>query len=96
VGQFEPAILCRRGRLAERVELELYKAAGLVAGDPTGEKTLAKIRSTLGEAAFRDAGGSGEIRFDLEGKCVLAALPQPKQRELEGLVAKWTSDAADK
>jgi hypothetical protein len=32
----------------------------------------------------------------MEGKCVLAALTQPKQRELEGLVAKWVSEAGKK
>ena len=34
-------------------------------------------------------GGIGEIRYDDGGKCLLAWLPQPKQRELESLLAKW-------
>jgi hypothetical protein len=83
-------------RLAERVELELYKVDTLVAGDEAGESLVAKIRAALGEAAFRDGGGNGELRFDAESKNLLAALPQPKQRELEELLAKWRSESAAK
>jgi hypothetical protein len=83
-------------RLAERSELEIYSISALVAGDPSGEKTLARIRGALGEGTFREGGGSGEVRYDLEGKCVLATLPQLKQRELEGLLGKMESEAARK
>jgi hypothetical protein len=76
-------------RLADQTEIELYKVADLLANDPSGEALLSKIRSTLGDATFRDAGGNGEIRFDEPGQCLLASLPQPKHRELEGLLAKW-------
>jgi len=83
-------------RLNERTEIELYKVAELIASDPTGEALLAKIRAALGDAAFRAAGGNGEIRFDEAGKCLIAALPQPKQRELEVLLAQWRSELKSK
>jgi hypothetical protein len=83
-------------RLAERIELELYKVDALVAGAEAAESLVARVRAALGEAAFRDGGGHGELRFDVESKCLLAALPQPKQRELEELLAKLRSDSEGK
>jgi DNA-directed RNA polymerase subunit RPC12/RpoP len=79
-------------RLAERSEVELYATADLLGGDRAGEALLAKIQQTLGPANFRADGGSGELRIDQVSKCLIAALPQPKQRELEALLAKLRSD----
>jgi len=76
-------------RLAERNEIELYAAGDLLNDDPAGEALQAKLREALGATAFRDSGGNGELRFDVPSKCLIAALPQPKQRELEALLAKW-------
>ena len=42
----------------------------LIAGDSSGEGMIARIRAALGEATFRAGGGSGEIRYDDEGKCL--------------------------
>ena len=75
-------------RLAETTEIELYKVNDLLADDPTSESLLATIRETLGDAAFRENGGPGEVLFDGDGQCILAALPQPKQQQLEALLAK--------
>jgi DNA-directed RNA polymerase subunit RPC12/RpoP len=79
-------------RLAEQTEIELYKVTDLLGNDPSGEALLSKFRDALGEGAFRDAGGNGELRFDELGQCLLASLPQPKQRELEALLAKWRAE----
>jgi hypothetical protein len=83
-------------RLAQQGELEFYAVGDLVGGDSGGAGVIGRIRGALGEGSFRDAGGSGEIRYEAEGKCLLAWLPQPKQRELEALLAKWRSDATAK
>lgn len=74
-------------RLNDAAELEAYKVADLLTGDITSETLIAKARTALGEDAFISGGGSGEIRYDDDGKCLLAWLPQPKQRELEVLLA---------
>ena len=80
--------------LAARCELEFYKVDGLTGDDASGETLVAKLQTTLGEALFREAGGPGELRYDALGQCLLASLPQPKQRELELLLAKWRSEVA--
>jgi hypothetical protein len=76
-------------RLAEQTEIELYKVGDLLANDPSGDALLAKLRAALGDATFREAGGVGELRCDEPSQCLLASLPQTKQRELEALLAKW-------
>ena len=81
-------------RLAEQGELEFYKIDDLLAGGQTSDELLAKIRAALGESAFTVSGGIGEIRFDEPSKCLLAWLPQPKQRELEALLTKWRGEKA--
>lgn len=78
--------------LAARAELEFYQVDGRLGDDPTGDTLLIKLCSTLGEAHFRENGGAGELRYDEVGQCLLASLPQPKQRELEALLAKWRSE----
>jgi hypothetical protein len=81
-------------RLAEQCELEFYKVDGLVRDDATAEALLRNVRQALGEGVFRDGGGNGEVRYEQESKSLLAWLPQPEQREVEGLIAKWRGDAA--
>jgi DNA-directed RNA polymerase subunit RPC12/RpoP len=68
-------------RLVSQAELELYKI------DNYSDALLAKVRSALGEAIFSEAGGTCEIRYEPASKCLLAWLPQPKQRELESLLS---------
>ena len=74
-------------RLNDAAELEAYKVADLLTGEITSDILLAKARAALGDEAFTTGGGNGEIRYDDAGKCLLAWLPQPKQRELEVLLA---------
>ena len=78
--------------LAARLELEFYQVDGLTGDDPTGGTLLAKLQTALGEAHFREAGGPGDLRYDPAGQCLLASLPQPKQRELEALLSKLRSE----
>jgi hypothetical protein len=78
-------------RLADRVELEIYPLGGGAADAAAAERLLATLRESLGPASFRDSGGGGELRLDLSGRWLLAALPQPKQRELELLLAAAAS-----
>jgi hypothetical protein len=76
-------------RLADQGELEFYKIDDLLQGGKAADELIAQARAALGDATFVTGGGSGELRFDEGGKCLLAWLPQPKQRELEALLAKW-------
>lgn len=73
-------------RLNETAELEAFKVADLLRGEMTSDVLIAQARAALGDEIFIAGGGTGEIRFDDAGKCILAWLPQPKQRELEVLL----------
>ncbi len=81
-------------RLAEQGEFELYRVDQIISQDLSGDALAAKVRAALGDAAFRDGGGGGEIRYESESGCLLAWLPQPRQRELEALLTKWRSERA--
>jgi hypothetical protein len=83
-------------RLADDLELEFYKVDMLTADDPSGAALIAKLQTALGESLFREAGGSCELRYDEPGQCVLASLPQIKQREVERLLEKMRDEAAAK
>jgi hypothetical protein len=76
-------------RLATQGELEVYAVGPLVGDDSQGEQLLARIQAALGEETFVEAGGVGVVRYDPVGKCLLAWLPQPKQRQLEEELARW-------
>lgn len=85
-------------RLADRLELEFYKVDTLTADDPAGAALITKVRSALGDSLFRDSGaddsgGQCELRYDEPSQCLLASLPQPKQRELETLLETLRADA---
>jgi hypothetical protein len=81
-------------RLADDLELELYKVDKLVAADPSGGALVGHIRAALGEELFLDAGGRCDLRYDEPGQCLLASLPQPKQRELESLLEQMLAEAS--
>jgi hypothetical protein len=82
-------------RLASQGELEVYKV-GWIADESAAENVLAQLRAALGEGALRDDGGVGELRYEPGSKCLLAWLPQPKQRELEALLARLRPANADR
>jgi hypothetical protein len=74
--------------LAERTEFELYPVGKKLVDEAGANQFIGKLRSAIGNEHFRDAGGRGELRFDLAGKCLLATLPQPQQKQLAALLAK--------
>jgi len=76
-------------RLATRGELEVYPVGPLVGDDPQGQQLLERVKAVLGEEAFAEAGGVGVVRYDPVGRCLLAWLPQPKQRQLEEELQRW-------
>ena len=79
--------------LDRRVELEFYAVSDLLTAETSGETLLGRVQSRLGEAAFREKGGPGVLRFDPESRSLLAALPQPQQRIVGELLAQWRSNA---
>jgi hypothetical protein len=81
--------IVRPETLETRCELEVYKVADLLKDDPAGETLVGLVRTQLGEDAFRDGGGEGEIRCDVVGQCLVATLPQPKQQQLEAILMQW-------
>jgi hypothetical protein len=80
------------GTLAAHLDLEFYKVDSLTADDATGQALVAKLQAGLGQGLFRDSGGPGHLHYDPAGQCLLASLPQPRQRELESLLAKIRSE----
>ena len=72
--------------LAARNEIELYPVGDLVTNDPTGEGLLARISGSI-PAAIPD-GGPLTVRYDEVGQCLIAALPQPQQQQLEVLLLR--------
>ena len=81
-------------RLAGAGEFELYPVGNLLKGGD-GQAMVLRAKAALGEGIFRDAGGSGEIRYDADSQCLLAWLPQGVQRELEGLITKWNGEGRE-
>jgi hypothetical protein len=82
-------------RLNDHLELEVYKVDSLLGDDPEGESLVARVRAALGEGLFQSAGGTSAVRFDVEGRCLLVSLSQPKHRELERLLEEWQGEIAD-
>lgn len=72
--------------LAARNEIELYPVGDLVASDPTGETLLARISGSI-PAAIPD-GGPLAVRYDEAGQCLIAAVPQPQQQQLEVMLLR--------
>ena len=73
-------------RLADRSEIEIYPVGDLVANDSAGETLLARINGSIA-AAIPD-GGSLSVRYDEAGQCLIAALSQPQQQQLEVMLLK--------
>lgn len=73
-------------RLATQGELEVYPVGPLADNDPQGQQLLARVQATLGEETFAEG---GVVRYDQLGRCLLAWLPQPKQRQLEETLQHW-------
>lgn len=73
--------------LQARLEVEFYRVEGLLAGS-SPDDLLAAVRTAVGPERFSEHGGSGQVAIDVEGKCLLATLPQPQQVALEQWLTK--------
>ncbi len=73
-------------RMNEQAELEAYRVKDLFGKDVAPDELLAKLLASMGEDTFVAGGGNGELRYDVTGQCLLAWLPQPRQRELEAIL----------
>jgi hypothetical protein len=74
--------------LEQHVDLEFYQVADLLESGLDAETLIQNAKDALGEAAFRENGGLGALRLDAPSQYLLAALPQPQQRELAELLAE--------
>jgi hypothetical protein len=77
--------------LAEKLELEFHPAGDAVADPAAGKALIMRLETAL--AMMGDEAGAGGLRFDPVSRCVLAALPQPQQRQVEKLLAEWSTEA---
>lgn len=75
--------------LEARLELEFHPVADLLSDKLDGPSLVERVKASLGDELFPEAGPGGAIRFDVPGKCLLVSLPQPKQAELAKLLAEW-------
>ncbi len=66
--------------LDSRLEIEFYHLPK-IADD--GAQLVQAVRDALGPANFRDAGGNGQLAFDMPSKCLLVCLSQSRQIELK-------------
>jgi DNA-directed RNA polymerase subunit RPC12/RpoP len=68
--------------LAAKPDIEFYEVKDLAADEAAGQSLIAQLQSDLGSTLFAAAGGPYSLRYDAKGRCLLATLPQAKQREL--------------
>jgi hypothetical protein len=76
----------------ERLEIEFYRVGKLIGDDPTGAALVERIKTALAPRSWDDAGGPGSIEFDPSG-CLIVLQTQPRQIELERLLALWSEKA---
>ena len=72
----------------ERLEVEFYRVDELVGDEQTGEALVERIKGALAPRSWDDAGGPGLLEYDPSG-CLIVLQNQPRQIELEGLLADW-------
>lgn len=78
--------------LEARLELEFYPVSDLLSDKQSGQQLLERVKASLGDELFPEAGPGGAIRFDAPAKCLLVSLPQLKQAELVKLLAEWRAE----
>ena len=72
-------------------ELEIHPAIDLATDAAAGEALLARLRGAL---AIPDGESAGfAIRLDPVSRSILASLPQPRQRDVERLLAEWVTES---
>jgi hypothetical protein len=68
--------------LAARPDLEFYEVKDLAADEAAGQSLVSQFQSDLGSTLFANAGGPYHLHYDPQSRCLIATLPQAKQREL--------------
>jgi hypothetical protein len=76
----------------ERLEVEFYRVGELVGDEQTGEALVERIKGALAPRSWDDAGGAGLLEYDPSG-CLIVLQTQPRQIELERLLADWRAKA---
>ncbi|HXT60365.1 MAG TPA: DUF1559 domain-containing protein [Pirellulales bacterium] len=76
----------------ERLEIEFYRVGQLTSDDPTGEALIERIKTALAPRSWDDAGGPGSIEL-VPSDCLIVLQTQPRQIELERLLALWSDKA---
>lgn len=71
-----------------QTELELYRIDPLLVADPNGETLLAEIAATLPPGMLEGEEAPWRLLVDLEGKCLIARLPQPIQKQLQAEIGR--------
>jgi len=69
-------------QLAARLDVELYPVADLLTPEQDAEEVIRRVRGELGDVG-------AVLHFDASSKHLIAALPQPQQRELADLLSQW-------
>jgi DNA-directed RNA polymerase subunit RPC12/RpoP len=77
--------------LEKTPELEIHPAGDLAADAAAGDALLARLRGALAIAEEEASGFA--LRFDPASRSILASLPQPRQRDVERLLAEWVTEA---
>ena len=80
--------------IAERRELEFYPAADLVT--PTGPALVERIKATVAQATWKDAGGSGAVYLDEPSGCLMVLQSQPVQAAVGKLLAELRAEKKKK
>jgi hypothetical protein len=76
--------------LDQILELEVYPVGKLAANAAEGEALLARLQNAVASPGTDEA--EGAMRFDSISGCIIASLPQPKQRVVEKLLAEWARE----
>jgi DNA-directed RNA polymerase subunit RPC12/RpoP len=77
--------------LEKTPELEIHPAGDLASDAAAGEALLARLRGAL--AIPEEESAEFAIRFDPVSRSILASLPQPRQRDVERLLAEWVTES---
>ena len=79
---------------ADRLHLEFYQVAELLADGRTGQSLAGQIRGSLAAASWSDAGGRGVLHFDHASGCLIVLQSQPVQAAVRQLLARQSQVAA--
>jgi hypothetical protein len=70
------------GALAEKIEVEIYRVANPPATELQTTELVTRVERAVGQRHFRSGGGQGTVIYHPASQSLIAALPQPQQRQL--------------